>query len=45
MANMAAVSQRYGASHQAFIVVPLVSAFFISVVNALLIPLFLRFLS
>jgi len=41
MANMAAVTQRYGASHLAFIVVPLVSAFFIDLVNALLIPFFL----
>jgi ESS family glutamate:Na+ symporter len=41
MANMAAVTTRYGASHLAFIVVSLVSAFFISVVNAFLIPLFL----
>jgi ESS family glutamate:Na+ symporter len=41
MANMAAVTTRYGASHLAFIVVSLVSAFFISVANALLIPLFL----
>jgi ESS family glutamate:Na+ symporter len=41
MANMAAVSQRYGASHLAFIIVPLVSAFFIDLVNAMLIPLFL----
>jgi ESS family glutamate:Na+ symporter len=41
MANMAAVTARYGASNEAFIVVSLVSAFFISVANALLIPLFL----
>jgi ESS family glutamate:Na+ symporter len=41
MANMSAVTQRYGASHQAFIIVPLVSAFFIDLVNALLIPFFL----
>ncbi len=41
MANMAAVTQRYGASHLAFIIVPLVCAFFIDIVNALLIPLFL----
>jgi ESS family glutamate:Na+ symporter len=41
MANMAAVSQRYGASHLAFIIVPLVCAFFIDLVNALLIPFFL----
>jgi ESS family glutamate:Na+ symporter len=42
MANMAAVTQRFGASHRAFIVVPLVSAFFIDLVNALVIPFFLR---
>jgi ESS family glutamate:Na+ symporter len=41
MANMSAVSQRYGNSHLAFIIVPLVCAFFIDLVNALLIPFFL----
>jgi len=41
MANMAAVSQRYGASHLAFIIVPLVCAFFIDLTNALVIPFFL----
>ncbi len=41
MANMSAVSQRYGASHLAFIIVPLVCAFFIDLANALLIPWFL----
>ncbi|MCW8886832.1 MAG: sodium/glutamate symporter, partial [Motiliproteus sp.] len=41
MANMSAVSQRYGNSHLAFIVVPLVCAFFIDLINALLIPFFL----
>jgi ESS family glutamate:Na+ symporter len=41
MANMAAVTHRYGASHLAFIIVPLVCAFFIDLVNALLIPFFL----
>ncbi len=41
MANMSAVTQRYGASHLAFIIVPLVCAFFIDLVNALLIPFFL----
>ncbi len=41
MANMSAVSQRYGASHMAFIIVPLVCAFFIDLANALLIPFFL----
>ena len=40
-ANMAAVTTRYGASNLAFIIVPLVCAFFIDLVNALLIPFFL----
>lgn len=41
MANMSAVTARYGASHLAFIIVPLVCAFFIDLANAMLIPLFL----
>ena len=41
MANMSAVTQRYGASHLAFIIVPLVCAFFIDLANALMIPFFL----
>ena len=41
MANMSAVTTRFGASHLAFIIVPLVCAFFIDLVNALLIPAFL----
>jgi ESS family glutamate:Na+ symporter len=41
MANMAAVTQHYGASHMAFIIVPLIAAFFIDLANALLIPFFL----
>jgi len=42
MANMSAVTQRFGASHLAFIIVPLVGAFFIDLTNALVIPFFLR---
>jgi ESS family glutamate:Na+ symporter len=41
MANMSAVASRYGPSHLAFIIVPLVCAFFIDLANALLIPMFL----
>jgi Na+/glutamate symporter len=41
MANMAAAAQRYGASHLAFIIIPLVCAVFIDLANALLIPFFL----
>ena len=43
MANMSAVTTRYGASHLAFIIVPLVCAFFIDLVNAMLIPAFLTY--
>ncbi|TEW56858.1 sodium/glutamate symporter [Psychromonas sp. RZ22] len=42
MANMSAVSQKYGYSKQAFIIVPLVCAFFIDLVNAMMIPFFLN---
>jgi len=42
MANMSAVTKRYGASHMAFIIVPLVGAFFIDLVNALMIQFFLE---
>ena len=38
MANMTAVTQQYGASTKAFLIVPLVSAFFLDLVNAVLIP-------
>ncbi len=41
MANMSAVTKRYGASNLAFIIVPLVCAFFIDLANAMLIPFFL----
>lgn len=41
MANMSAVSLRYGTSAIAFIVVPLVCAFFIDIANAFMIPYFL----
>ena len=42
IANMQAVTQNYGVSHMAFIVVPLVGAFFIDIVNALVIAGFLN---
>ncbi|MEI6893517.1 MAG: sodium/glutamate symporter, partial [Colwellia sp.] len=42
MANMSAVAQKYGYSKQAFIIVPLVCAFFIDLVNAIIIPFFLN---
>lgn len=39
VANMTAVTQRHGAAHQAFIIVPLVCGFFIDIVNAVVISL------
>ncbi len=41
MANMTAVSKRYGAAHKAFIIVPLVCGFFVDIANALIIRTFL----
>ncbi|MFC5431408.1 sodium/glutamate symporter [Paraburkholderia denitrificans] len=41
IANMQAVTARYGHSHVAFLIVPMVGAFFIDVVNVIVIKLFL----
>ena len=42
MATMTAVTDRFGAAPRAFLILPLVSAFFIDLLNAVLIPFFLR---
>jgi len=44
MANMTAVAQKYGQAHRAFIIVPLVSGFFVDLANALVISRFLAWL-
>jgi ESS family glutamate:Na+ symporter len=41
VANMTAITQKHGASPQAFIVIPLIGAFFIDISNAIIIQLFL----
>lgn len=41
IANMQAITERFGPSHTAFLVVPMVGAFFIDIVNALVIKLYL----
>lgn len=41
IANMQAVTDRFGPSHLAFLVVPMVGAFFIDVANAIVIKLFI----
>ncbi len=43
MANMTAVTQHYGASHLAFVIVPLVCAFFVDLVNVVLIQTLIEF--
>lgn len=45
IANMTAVTENFGASPQAFIIVPLVGAFFIDLFNAFIIQQFLNFLT
>jgi ESS family glutamate:Na+ symporter len=41
IANMQAITERFGPSHLAFLVVPMVGAFFIDIANAIVIKLFL----
>ena len=41
IANMQAITQRFGPSHLSFLVVPMVGAFFIDILNAIVIKLFL----
>ena len=41
MENMTAVTQKFGHSMKAFIVLPLVSAYFIDLLNAVMTPYFL----
>ncbi len=41
MANMRAVTAKYGASAKAFLVIPLLGAFFIDIVNALVLQLYM----
>ena len=43
IANMTAVTKTHGPAPTAFIILPLVGAFFVDITNALVIQLFLRF--
>ena len=43
MANMEAVVERYGPAPKAFLVVPMVGAFFVDFTNALIITAFLNY--
>jgi ESS family glutamate:Na+ symporter len=41
IANMQAVTDRFGPSHLAFLIVPMVGAFFIDIANAVVIKIFM----
>jgi ESS family glutamate:Na+ symporter len=43
MANMTALVERYGPAPKAFLVVPMIGAFFIDFTNALIITAFLNY--
>ncbi|WP_413350914.1 sodium/glutamate symporter [Acinetobacter sp. A7.4] len=44
VANMQAITNMYGASHKAFLIVPLCGAFFVDLINATVIQLILKFI-
>lgn len=44
VANMQSVTQHFGPSHKAFLIVPMIGAFFIDFVNAFILTLFANFL-
>ena len=44
VANMQAITNQYGQSHKAFLIVPMVGAFFIDLINAAAIQLFIKFI-
>ena len=45
VANMQAITNQYGPSYKAFLIVPMVGAFFIDILNAVLIQFFVKFLA
>jgi len=44
VANMQSVTERFGPSHKAFLIVPMVGAFFIDFINAFILTTFIGFL-
>ena len=44
VANMQSITERLGPSHKAFLIVPLVGAFFVDIINALILAGFVNFL-
>jgi ESS family glutamate:Na+ symporter len=45
VANMQAITDKYGASHKAFLIVPMVGAFFVDILNNVCIKLFVSYLA
>lgn len=45
IANMQAITDRYGPSHKAFLIVPMVGAFFVDIINNVFIKLFVNLLT
>lgn len=44
IANMQSVTERFGPSHKAFLIVPMVGAFFVDIVNATILTVFVNFI-
>ena len=44
VANMQSITQSFGPSHKAFLIVPMVGAFFVDIINALILSGFVEFL-
>ena len=44
VANMQSITERFGPSHKAFLIVPMVGAFFVDIINALILSGFVSFL-
>lgn len=42
IANMQAVTDRFGNSHKAFLIVPMVGAFFVDIINATILQIFTK---
>jgi ESS family glutamate:Na+ symporter len=45
VANMQAITDKYGPSHKAFLIVPMVGAFFVDIINNVFIKIFVSFLA
>ena len=44
VANMQSITQTFGSSHKAFLIVPMVGAFFVDIINVIILSGFLNFL-